>query len=205
MFVFEEMKKMKKVLTVLAILVILTSAAFAAASETHTIRVKADVTQVVPAFQLWLGEAKTNATPNDFTDTASYNEYAAAAIDTDFNLDAAGTVTVVAKLANLAKINKIYTLTFSDGEFAVKRNGSDGTYGPSSIAATANTAEIAGITDIDETDDDVITVTFNGTTVTADSPTLATVVYSYPGDTTIDPNVGGTFYYANIVMEVATV
>jgi len=204
MFVFEEMKKMKKVLTVLAILVILTSAAFAAA-ETHTIRVKADVTQVVPAFQLWLGEAKTNATPNDFTDTASYNEYAAAAIDTDFNLDAAGTVTVVAKLANLAKINKIYTLTFSDGVFAVKRNGSDDTYGPTSIAATANTDEIAGITDIEETDDDEITVTFNGTTVTAVSPTLATVVYSYPGDTTIDPNVGGTFYYANIVMEVATV
>ena len=205
MFVFEEMKKMKKVLTVLAILVILTSAAFAAASETHTIRVKADVTQVVPAFQLWLGEAKTNATPTVFTDTASYDEYAAAAIDTGFNLDAAGTVTVVAKLANLAKINKIYTLTFSDGVFAVKRNGSDDTYGPSSIAATANTAEIVGITDIEETDDDEITVTFNGTTVTAASPTLATVVYTYPGDPTIDPNVGGTFYYANIVMEVATV
>ena len=203
MFVFEEMEKMKKVLTILAILVILTSAVFAAA-ETHTIKVKADVTQVVPAFQLWLGEAKTNATPNVFTDNASYNEFASAAIDTGFNLDAAGTVTVIAKLANLAKINKVYTLTFSDGVFDVKRNGSDGTYAPSSIAATANTDEITGITSIDEADTDEITVTFNGTTVTAVSPTLATVVYSYPGDTEIDPNVGGTFYYANIVMEVAT-
>ena len=199
---------MKKVLTILAVLIVLTSAVFAADSETHTIRVKADVTEVVPAFQLWYGDAKTNTNPNAFTNAANYNPYNtdASAIDVGFNLDEGGPVTVYAVLANKAKINKAYTLTFSDGIFNVTRNKVDGTLEPS-IATTAGT-KITGTSAIAKTSeaaDAPVQVTFNGTTVEDTNPQLATAVYTYDADTEIDPLAAGQFYYANIVLTVATV
>ena len=198
---------MKKVLTILAVLIVLTSAVFAE-SEVHTIRVKADVTEVVPAFQLWLGATKTNTTPVVFTDNATYNLVDdATAIDTGFNLDAGGSVTVYAVLANKAKINKAYTLTFSDGVFTVKRNSVGGTLEPS-ITTTALDPKITGTSSIvktSEADDAPVEVTFNGTTVTATDPKLATAVYNYTGDPTIDPTAEDEYYYANIVLTVATV
>lgn len=208
MFIFEEMKKMKKVLTILAVLAIVTFAVFAD-SEVHTIRIKADVDEVVPAFQLWLGATKTNTTPVEFTNNATYNLVDdASAIDTGFNLDAGGSVTVYAVLANKAKINKAYTLTFSDGVFSVKRNTVGGTLVPS-IATTALDPEITGTSAIAKLDDAVadspVKVTFNGTTVTATEPKLATAVYNYTGDPTIDPTAEDEYYYANIVLTVATV
>ena len=197
---------MKKVLTILAVLIVLTSAVFAE-SEVHTIRVKADVTEVVPAFQLWLGETKTNTTPVVFKNNATYNLVDdATAIDTGFNLDAGGSVTVYAVLANKAKINKAYTLTFSNGVFNVTRNGGAGTLVPS-IETTAG-AVIVGTSAIAKLDDAVadspVEVTFNGTTVTAADPKLATAVYSYTGDPTIDPTAEDEYYYANIVLTVST-
>lgn len=207
MFIFEEMKKMKKVLTILAVLAIVTFAVFAD-SEVHTIRIKADVTEVVPAFQLWLGATKTNTTPVEFTNNATYNLVDdASAIDTGFNLDAGGKVTVYAVLANKAKINKAYTLTFSDGVFSVKRNTVGGTLVPS-ITTTALDPKITGTSSIVKTSeaaDAPVEVTFNGTTVTATEPKLATAVYNYTGDPTIDPTAEDEYYYANIVLTVATV
>ena len=200
------MKKMKKVLTILAVLIVLTSAVFAA-SETHTIRVKADVTEVIPAFQLWLGETKTNTAPVAFTDAATYNlTDDATAIDTGWNLDNGGNVTVYAVLANKPKSNNLYTLTFSDGKFSVTRNGVAGTLDPS-IATTARASLITGTSAIEKTssaDDAPVQVKFNGTTVTATEPTLATAVYTYAGDPTIDPTAEGEFYFANIVLTVST-
>lgn len=211
MFVFEEMEKMKKVLTILAVLIVLTSAVFAA-SEVHTIRVKADVTEVVPAFQLWLGETKinatkTNATPVAFTDNATYNLVDdGSAIDTGFNLDAGGSVTVYAVLANKAKINKAYTLTFSDGVFAVTRNGAPGSLNPTiAIEAGAVITGTSAVAKTVEAANAPVQVTFNGTTVTATDPKLATATYNYTGDPTIDPTAEDEYYYANIVLTVATV
>ena len=206
MFIFEEMKKMKKVLTILAVLAIVTFAVFAD-SEVHKIRIKADVDEVVPAFQLWLGATKTNTTPVVFTNNATYNLVDdATAIDTGFNLDAGGSVTVYAVLANKAKINKAYTLTFSDGVFAVTRNGSSGSLNPT--IATEAGAVITGTSAVAKTVDAAnapVQVTFNGTTVTATDPKLATATYNYTGDPTIDPTAEDEYYYANIVLTVATV
>ena len=192
---------MKKVLTILAVLIVLTSAVFAA-SEVHTIRVKADVTEVVPAFQLWLGATKTNTAPVVFTNNETYNLVDdATAIDTGFNLDEGGFVTVFAKLANAAKTTKSYTLKFSDGVFNVKKNTSDDTLEPT-IVTTALSA-FTGISSITKVtpaaEDSDISVAFNGTTVT-DPADLAKAVYTYAATPTIDPGV----YYANIVLTVST-
>lgn len=197
---------MKKVLTILAVLAIVTFAVFAD-SEVHTIRIKADVTEVVPAFQLWLGATKTNTTPVAFTDGATYNLVDdATAIDTGWNLDKGGNVTVYAVLANKPKSNRLYTLTFSDGKFSVTRNGEPGTLDPS-IVTTARESLITGASEIKKTssaDDAPVQVKFNGTTVTATEPTLATAVYTYVADTEIDPTAEDEFYYANIVLTVST-
>ena len=197
---------MKKVLTILAVMAIVTCAVFAD-SETHKIRIKADVTEVVPAFQLWLGATKTNTTPVAFSDGATYYlTDDATAIDTGFNLDEGGSVTVYAVLANKAKINKAYILTFSDGVFNVTRNNVAGTLVPS-IATTALDPEIGGTSSIIKTsaaDDAPVKVTFNGTTVTETDPKLATAIYSYVADTEIDPTAEDEYYYANIVLTVAT-
>lgn len=206
MFLVEEMKKMKKVLTILAILALVTFAVFAD-SEVHTIRIKADVTEVIPAFQLWLGATKTNTTPVAFTNNATYSLVDdATAIDTGFNLDAGGTVTVYAVLANKAKINQAYLLTFSDGVFSVKRNGTGGDLTPA-ITTEAGSV-ITGTSAVAKTtsaDDAPVKVTFNGTTVTATDPKLATATYDYTGDPTIDPTAADEYYYANIVLTVETV
>ena len=210
MFIFEEMKKMKKVLTILAVLIVLTSAVFAD-SEAHVIRVTADVTEVVPAFQLWLSvandesaiDATTNGTPNSFENAKEYKLVDnATAVDTGFNLDEGGHVSVYAVLANKAKSNKAFTLTFSNGVFNVKKNGSSATLVPE-IATTAGSV-ITGTSAIEKTSSATgapVQVTFNGTTVTATDPKLATATYSYVADSAIDPGV----YYADIVLTVATI
>ena len=199
---------MKKFFAILMIVLMATAIVFAD-SEAHTIKIKADVASQVPAFQLWYGEAKTNTTPTVFTNSASYDEAydsEAEAVDTGFNLDVGGTVTVYAVLANAAKINAAYTLTFSDGVFAVKRNAISGTLAPT-ITTTAGSV-ITGTSAIAKTTaaaDAPVQVTFNGTTVTASNPQLATAAYAYTGDPTIDPNATGEFYYADITLTVATV
>ena len=209
---------MKKLIAILAIMVVLAGFVFAATpasgdSETHKIKVKADVTEVVPQFQLWYGTNKTNTTPADFANGVEYTPYATAAIDVGFNLDANGSVTVTAVLANKAKINKAFDLAFSDGVFAVKKNGQDDTHAPSSITTTAGdvitgTSSIAKVIAANAQEaaaDAAVRVTFNGTTVTATNPVLATAVYAYTADPTIDPNPAGEFYYADIVLTVTAV
>ena len=104
---------MKKIFAVLAIMLVIIGAAFAA-EETHTIKIKADVAEVVPAFQLELlspaTSYTTNDTPNVFANAAAYNGLTeGTAKDVNFNLDQNGTVTVQCNLANLAKTNKSYT------------------------------------------------------------------------------------------------
>ena len=137
---------MKKIFAVLAVMFVIVGVAFAAA-ETHTIKIKADVTEVIPAFQLELltpaATYTTNTTPTVFTDSATYNALTTGtAKDVNFNLDENGTVTVQCNLANLAKTNKVYTLEFDGGTFAVTRKGVAGTHAPSSIVSAAG-ADVA--------------------------------------------------------------
>lgn len=193
---------MKKVLTILAVLVLV--AGFAFAAEEHKIHIKADVTEIVPAFQLSYSTVKTNSTsPASYAAATPYAPNAAdtAAIDVGFNLDEDGSVLVTATIGNAAKQKQNYTLTFKDGVFAVARNGvtASQTHAPKTIAATAAASAFTGTSEITASGA-VITVKFNGTKCTANS-TIGTATYTYEADNTIDP---GT-YYANLVMEVATV
>ena len=71
------------------------------------------------------------------------------------------------------------------------------------LKATKNRFAIAKLDDA--VADSPVKVTFNGTTVTATEPKLATAVYNYTGDPTIDPTAEDEYYYANIVLTVATV
>lgn len=196
---------MKKIFAILLVAFVTFGMVFAAA-ETHIIKIKADVTEITPAFQLVYGVNKTNTTPNVFTNNASYDPYDSAAIDTGFNLDAGGTVTVTAVLANKAKTKTAYTLTFSDGVFDVKRNGTDGTLVPSIVTTAGDVITgTSAVAKASEAADAPVNVTFNGTTVTATNPVLATATYTYTADPTIDPNADGEFYYADILLTVAAV
>ena len=223
---------MKKAITILAILAIVVGAVFAT-SETHTLRVKADVTAVEPAIQLKLNvnDYKTNGSANEYYQAVevegvltptqhNYTDYATDgnAFDTGFNLDAAGSVTAYAYLANYAKTNKIYTLHFSDGVFSVKRNGNPEDYAPSSITSSAGASAATfyttalGTAHVDPQDEESalltnqdITVTFLGKTVETKDVILAQAVFAYPGDTTIDPTTSeNPWYYANITLTVST-
>ena len=207
---------MKKAITILAVLIVLVGAVFA--DETHTIRVKADVTEVLPAFQLaLLTPAQTYTTnkpaegdPNVYG-VANYDDLTdQTAKDINFNLDEAGTVNVEVYVANLAKTVKGFTFAFSDGVFNVSRNGVTNsgteqnpvylTYGPNSITVSKG-AEKTGFYTTDLVNN-VAKIKFTGKTLTntEKGSVVASAIYNYPGDTTIDP---GT-YYADITLTIAT-
>lgn len=205
---------MKKfVLFVLVALIALSTVC--AASEAHSIKIKANVTEVLPAFQLsLLAPADAYTTNNSavvFTNEASYNALdASTAKDVNFNLDENGTVTVQCNLANLAKTNKAYTLTFGGGTFAAKKNGSAFSHVPTSVVSAkgASVADTYTITRAgsEGVGNEVVTITFHGKTVTATPAVLATCVYTYTGDPEIDPTTElEPYYYADITLTVAAV
>ena len=213
---------MKKLIAVLAIMVVLAGAVFAA--ETHRITIKGDVTVVVPVFGLNLGTYTTNAATLTTVNTvAPYTtQYGAAttygmtaldetdAIAVTFKLDKGGSVTFNAVLLNPAKQNASYTLEFGDGVFNVSRNGitENQKLAPKSITTEAKGAGTGVSTALGDavgqsTTNKKIAVTFNGTTVDETLPyTLATAVYAYDADPTIDPTTNGAFYYADVTMAV---
>ena len=219
---------MKKVITILAILVVLVGSVFA---EDHKIKIKADVAERTPAFSLSLDSITTNGTnKTDFgTNPTYYNE---TGVDVGFDLDENGSVTVTAYVVNSAqnhtKTNKSYTLEFSDGIFTVNRNGVEGTHAPASITTSALTTTTGIKTivlgdvympnpDFDDTQAESeenpativnstatnkpVVITFSGATMTADKD-VATAVYAYTADSTIDPTASGNYYYADIIMTV---
>jgi len=204
---------MKKIFMFLLVTLMVISGVFAA--EIHTIKIKADIVEVIPAFQLELLSPAvsyiTNTTPNAFSASATYNALTTeTAKEVNFNLDEDGTVTVQCNLANLAKTNRAYTLTFGGGTFAAKKNGSAFSHVPSSIVS-AKGADVADTYTITRegtvgTGNEMITVTFHGKTVTVAPAVLATCVYSYTGDTEIDPNTEAEpYYFADITLTIAAV
>ena len=208
---------MKKLIAILAIMVVLAGAVFA--SEGHTIRVKADVTEVIPAFQLMIDLTEvddfyTNTTPTQYGNNAYSPLTNDTAKDVEFNLDQNGNVTVKCYLANFAKTTHKYTLVFSDGAFKnIKKNKQDADdHAPTSITTStgANVADTYTITlgtahvDGDDTKplltNQAIEVQFHGKTVETKDVVLAQAVYAYTKDPAIDPGV----YYADITLTITT-
>lgn len=158
---------MKKVFAILLVLALVVGFAFA--NETHTLKVKSDVTSVIPVFALRYADnatAITNSTSGPYTseqisaensglDSSDLYQYSNrygentaysygdndTAVDVNFNLDEGGSVTVYAVLLNPAKQIETYNLTFGGGVFAAKYQGDDYSVSPKSIttAALANT------------------------------------------------------------------
>ena len=215
---------MKKAITILAVLIVLVGAVFAT-SEQHDIRIKADVTAVEPAFQLKfqpknleINSYATNSGKAAYTGSASYAAQADnAAIDINFNLNEDGSVVAYAYLANQAKTNRVYTLAFSGGDFAAKKNKGAFTHSPTSIttavmdgqAAVTRTSDDAALYEValvaGEQTNRNITVTFHGKTVETADVALAKATYAYTGDDDIDPTTEAEpWYYANITLTVST-
>lgn len=220
---------MKKLFAIIMIALIAFSMVFAA--ETHTIKIKADVHEVVPVFGLTLidpdhddyitNAAVANAAPNAHTYTTQYGEGTAyghtannQAFDVDFNLDEDGTVTFQALLLNRAKQNQGYTLEFGGGVFNVTRNAVAGTHGPTTITSSAGTS-LTGLTialgdnaAAGTTTNKKINLTFTGNTVNIGNSgqyVLGQAVYAYTADESIDPNADGEFYYADVTLVVTAV
>ena len=212
---------MKKVFAILLVLALVAGFVFA---ESHELRVKADVTEVLPAFNLYHveGTDTNSTTTNVYGTNASYATLKAdnAATDVNFNLDEANkSFSVTAEVINNVKTTKKFKIEFTGGVFSVKRNTVGGTYSPKQITVaygSANDAikEFTGKSDSDtnatvtadttETLTATSYVTFSGKTGTgATTPiTVATATYTYAGDDSIDPTASGVYYYADVKMTV---
>ena len=197
---------MKKIIAILTILVIATVALFAA-SETHTIKITVDIATVTPAFQLVIGDddvvTNNGNTPTVFTDRATYAPNSeGAGYDTGIrDFATSKSVSVTARVANAAQIQKTYTLSFGDGAFTVVRAGSNDTALNPTIAVAACSQQMpTGVTSITINNNNKnADVLFSGAQCTAGT-NLVTATYTYGPDTTIVPGV----YSANIVMTVST-
>ncbi len=196
---------MKKLITILAILMVLVGAIFAA-SETHTIKITVTIEETIPAFQLkFTGTDRTansNTTPVQFANNGQRTDSTPATANIDFesNDAAARTITVDAYLANTAKQNKIYTLTFTDGAF--KTSGQN----PTTVATPAISAKAGsgagygaqyGVSTAAQ--NNVATVTFGGAIRCTANTLIAQADYVYPKSDIVP----GT-YTADIIMTVST-
>ena len=221
---------MKKLIAILMVLAIVAGFAFAdptpaPAKETHTVLVKADVTEVAPVFALRLGadgvitnvtagpDETTHQYTNAFADGGDYkaasNDTDAERIDVGFNLDEGGTVTVYARLLNPAKQIKTYHLEFSDGKFEVTEKESPVTIEPTiTTSADLDVTGVATSLSADTgaeggTNNKIVSVVFNGQPVAA-ATDLASAVYSYAAHPDVDlKDTEDGFYYADIVLTVS--
>ena len=200
---------MKKLITILAILIVLVGAVFAT-TESHSLAINACVDLIVPQFQLKIGSVSTNIASsnasnkiNDFGVLASYSGDATPSTGTNINLSGTGTaiVEVIAYLANAAKTAQNYTLTFQDGVFTVKRNGttSSGSTGDNKNVIPTITTEPATNNGFSASGaNGTVSVDFNGKTCAVGNIVVAT--YSYQQEDAIDPDT----YTATVTLEIAT-
>lgn len=207
---------MKKAITILAVLIVLVSAVFAVNPETHSIKVKADVSEVLPVFQLKLTTRvyneqasdtyTTNATDPALFGVSNHAELATqTAKDVNFNLDQGGVVDVAVYIANNARTTHAYTLAFGGGEFTniYRHNELGANVIPAIASSNGNAIEhfyTIGDGDTISGSNKKVVVTFLGKTITNEqkSNALATATYTYTGDPEIDL---GT-YYADISLTI---
>ena len=218
---------MKKAITIRAVLIVLVGAVFA---ETHTIRLKTVVDEVIPAFQLSntaltaknsAGEVVANV--QQYTNPKTGNPEAAdeftANGDHTYGTEQRADVNVgdlskydvtvgfTVYVANKAKTLTDYRLTFTAGSFAVERNGvsQDQTLDPKAAPAITGLGVKNG-TDgkqsIKTTDESsYVLVDFNGNECVADTA-IAVYTVQYDHDPSIDPKAAG--YFADITLGIAT-
>ena len=200
---------------------------FASEQEVHTIVLKSVVENIRPEIQLKITSVNGNSSNqvatnsandgrgNVFDGTNSYTLSQDGAVEI-FSISEGGTVTFQAVLKNETNTNESYRLEFSDGVFnGVSRYGEEnGVRGPESITTYVGTQiddskSGKGIQSItlgagDSANKPVI-VAFHGAldkSVTyRDDVVLATAVYEYPEDRTINSNT----YYANVTLTVSLV
>lgn len=192
---------MKKVLTVLAILVVLTSAIFA---ETHKITINARSTEVEPVFQMTIGNVTTNTNNSVFGTANNDSLIKVTPEEVYFNFEQGGTVGVSVKIQNPAKTKTNYSFAFSDGVFAVNKNGASKdaqenayTVAPTITATAKSGVGFAALANSNE--DKTANIDFNGTTCTAGTE-IVTATFVYGADTTVDPGK----YTANIQLDITT-
>ena len=211
---------MKKAITILAILIVLVGAVFA---EDHTIRIKADVTSVIPVFGLKYNTSVTNSTSlitegenagqysNSYTAAGNYVVAAGAAIantdalDAGIKLDKGGDVYFWAELLNPAKQKKGYTLVFTDGVFNVTKNsGTAATITPTITTDNLNTTTNNGFAVTAGANNATVRVVFDGKqVVNADSIDLARAKYTYTGLPEIDMPAGTeNYWYADVTLTI---
>ena len=217
---------MKKVLTILVVLALVCGAVFAA--ETHSVRLRTVVGEVIPVFQMTNTsltafkdvdgvktavvnvEQTTNGAEAKFVDDGDHTYTTETRDDIAVGDLSKYDVTVVftISVANQAKTLQDYKLSFTAGAFAVKR---DGITENQTLAADANATPFAslgvknGVNGEQSIETSVadggILVDFNGNECTEDT-ILGTYTVSYTHDPSIDPDVTG--YTADITMLIET-
>lgn len=193
---------MKKLLTILTILMVLISSVYAV-SELNTIRMKSIVPIETPKFKLEFtsgmatGIRVVTDVDSDIDEYGTEDKAIDVANIAKEDLDLVFTV----KLANEAKCNEVYSLQFTAGPFAVRRGGQLGELAPqnTAIAAAADISARIGVTATDNTDNG-LKLRFNGVSCTTGS--LATFHVQFSADSSIDDNVEGEYYYADICLEI---
>ncbi len=221
---------MKKVLTILVVLALVCGAVFAAETETHKITLKTTIGEVLPVFQLVRAAYASTATDGTavtadsettnttgginangivedgkrFRDTAEYVLTDLEVGDlSKYDVD----VTFTIQVSNAAKSVRVFTLTFEAGDFSVSRSRNVESHAATTTALSANEnlVEASGVTT--EANGQVLTATFNGTTLSENGTLLGTYNVVYPADPTIDPSVGNTTnatYTADITLTITT-
>ena len=217
---------MKKAITILAVLIVLVGAVFAA--ETHSIKLKTVVDEVIPAFQLsntsltaWKdvdGVKTAVANVQQYTNPAEADEFAANGDHTygtesraDVNVGDLSkydvTVGFTVYVANKAKTLTDYKLTFTAGSFAVERDGEsqnqtldpNGAPAITGLGAKTGTNGETSVTTTDETT--YVLADFNGNECSANTA-IAVYTVGYTHDPSIDPKASG--YFADITLGITT-
>ncbi len=207
---------MKRVIIALAIAIMVLPLAFATdpAKEVHSLVLRSAVGKVTPAFQFeftsgMLGTSNplvTNSGAEEFG-AGNYDEYGTdgSAIDVADISQYGLNLLFTAKLANEAKCNASYTLTFKAGGFEVTRNDVAGTLDPVDAPYIEVAEDIdarLGLYITNLVQGESLQVRFNGTECATGD--LATFKVVYPADSTLDPTSSESYYYANISLEISS-
>jgi hypothetical protein len=216
---------MRKAITLILLFALLAGLAFASEQETHTIRLKSVVENIRPEIQLKITSVNGNSSNQAATNNANdgrgnvfdgSNIYSYDGTVEIFSINEGGTVTFQAVLKNETNTNEVYQLSFGGGVFTgVSRYGEEnGVRGPETITTSVGTViddskSDKGIQSISlgsgESSNKPVIVAFHGAldkdVTYRDDVILATAVYAYPEDKTINSNT----YYADVTLTVSLV
>ena len=198
---------MKKAILFALIMVVSVASVFSSISvERHSLNMHTTVGMKTPAFQFeFTSGMATGITVVTDVDSGidEYGTEDTAISVADIsrkNLDLLFTV----KLANKAKCNEIYSLSFEAGAFAVTRNGEPGILAPDDNPVVEASSDIdfrLGVTATDVSENG-LKLRFNGSNCTEGN--LATYHVCYTADDSIDDNEENEYYYADISLIITS-